>query len=239
MMAKSKGAKAGERVFAAADIAKDGADGIDQMYYPNCWFESSMSALAMLPRGQRLMADMIRYGDREGTYVVRFPGDGAEYKINEEKLDRSGIHDKSLWATLIECGQTLKFPNDAGGQLADGLGCLTGARAETISPASATDQELSSFIEGAVKSQSPIVCGSQYFAIAPLLVVPSHAYTIIGFEASTGMVKIRNPHGANAQRFSLPNDTTHQKFEQLDDGVFRIHMSLFKERFAQVAKASI
>jgi len=38
--------------FTAEDIAHDGAHGIDQSRYPNCWFECSMSALAQLPRGQ-------------------------------------------------------------------------------------------------------------------------------------------------------------------------------------------
>jgi hypothetical protein len=240
MLAKSTHGRTGDHVFTTAEIAKDGAGGIDQMYYPNCWFESSMSALAMLPRGQRLMADMIRYGDKEGHYIVRFPGDGVEYKITEEKLEKSGIHNKALWATLIECGQTLKFPEDAGAQLSEGLGCLTGQRADTIAPASASPQELSSFIEGAVKSQNPIICGSQYsMSGLPRLVVASHAYAIIGFEPASGMITIRNPHGANSERFTLTNDERHQKFEQLNDGVFKMHISLFPYYFSQVARASI
>ncbi len=240
MVAISKGRRMGERVFSPGDIAKDGAGGIDQMYYPNCWFESSMSALAMLPRGQKLMADMVRYGDKEGNYVVRFPGDGTEYKITEEELEKTGIHNKALWATLIESGQTLKFPNDQGGQLSEGLGCLTGQRAETISPASASEQEVSSFIHGAVKSQSPIICGSQWnLSGLPPLAVASHAYTIIDFDPASGMIKIRNPHGKNSERFALKNDDNHQKFEQLDDGVFKMHLSLFKMYFSQIARAFI
>ncbi len=240
MMAKSKGGRSGERVFSTADIAKDGAGGIDQMYYPNCWFESSMSALAMLPRGQKLMAEMIRYGAKEGTFVVRFPGDGKEYTITEEKLEKTGVHDKALWATLIECAQTYKFPDDNGGQLHEGLGYLTGRPAEYISPGSASDQELSLFIDGAVKSQNPIVCGSQdYTSGLPHLVVTGHAYTIVGFDAAKGMIKIRNPHGANSERFTLKNDPNHQKFEQLDDGLFKIHVSLFKQYFDQVARSFI
>lgn len=240
MVAISKGRKTGERVFSADDIARDGAGGIDQMYYPNCWFESSMSALAMLPRGQKLMSEMVRFGDKEGTYVVRFPGDGTEYKINEEELEKTGIHNKALWATLIESGQTMKFPNDQGGQLTEGLGCLTGQRAETIAPLSASEQELSSFIQGAVKSRSPIICGSSWnLSSLPHLVVPSHAYTIIDFDPASGMIKLRNPHGKNSDRFSLQHDENHQKFEQLDDGVFRMHLSIFKMYFSQLARAFI
>lgn len=240
MRGLTKGGKVGERVFTPADIAKDGANGIDQMYYPNCWFESSMSSLASLPRGQKLMADMVRYGPEEGSYVVRFPGDGQEYKITEEKLEKSGIHDKALWATLIECAQIMKF-RARGGQLVEGLGALAGGKPMSMDPDSSSEQELSLFIDGAVKSQNPVVCGTHHYIPSglPELVVTGHAYTIIGFEPSSGMVKIRNPHGANSTRFNLPNDPNHQKFHQLDDGVFKMHISLFKQYFVEVAKAHI
>ncbi|HEY9714246.1 MAG TPA: C2 family cysteine protease, partial [Chroococcales cyanobacterium] len=187
-----------------------------------------------------LMADMIRFGPSEGTYVVRFPNDGAEYNINEGLLDEKGIHDKALWATLIECAQTQKFPNDNGGLLSDGLGCLTGRKAETVTPSAATEQELAGFIDGAVKSQNPIVAGTyQGFGGLPYIVFPSHAYTIIGYDTGSCMVKLRNPHGANSERFSLESDPNHRKFEQLDDGVFKMHISLFQHYFAQVARSFI
>ena len=241
MLSKSKGGRQGERVFTAADIAREGANGIDQMYYPNCWFESTMSTLASLPRGQKLMADMVRYGPKEGTYVVRFPGDGNEYNISEKLLEEKGIHNKALWATLIECGQVLKFPHDNGNLLSAGLACLTGQKAQSLDPEDASEQELSSFIDGAVKSQNPIVCATHPYIPSgqPYIVETSHAYTIIGFEPSSGMIKIRNPHGANSRRFSLKNDARHEKFEMMDDGVFKIHMSLFKKYFDEVARANI
>jgi hypothetical protein len=240
LVARSKGARPGTPVFSVEEIAKHGAHGIDQMYYPNCWFESSMSALASLPRGQRLMAEMIRYGPKEGTYVVRFPGDGKEYTIDEDKLEKTGIHNKALWATIIECAQTMKFPEDEGGFLDDGLSCLTGRPAQTINPGQASEQELSSFIAGAVTAQNPIICGtSSRIYHLPSLVFPSHAYTIIGFDAASGLIKIRNPHGANSRRFSLPSDPNHRKFEQLDDGMFKMHISLFQQYFDDLARSNI
>ncbi|MBC8000858.1 MAG: hypothetical protein IAF58_23120 [Leptolyngbya sp.] len=235
----AKRGRLGERVFTSADIAKDGANGIDQMYYPNCWFESSMSAVAMLPRGQRMMSEMIRYGEKDGSYVVRFPNDGQEYVITQEKLEKTGVHDKAFWATLIEAAQTMKFPDDDGGQLFEGLASMTGRPAEHITPGSASDQEISQFIDGAIKSQNPIVCATHHSFSGPKLVVGGHAYTIVGFDPASSMIKIRNPHGANSQRFSLANDPTHQKFEQLDDGVFKIHITLFKHYFDEIARAFI
>lgn len=238
-----------ERPFTAADIARDGAGGIDQSRYPNCWFEASMSALAELPRGQVAMANMIRYGDK-GSYVVRFPGDGNEYVVTPEFIQESGIRDKALWATLIECAQIKKFPDNRGAGGADGdqsrlevgLGCITGAKAEIIYPGSVSAQDLSSFIGGAVSSKNPIVCGTfdeGTLSSLPHLVVGQHAYTVTGFNPSTQMISIRNPHGKNSRRFSLASDPTHQQFEQLEDGMFKMNISLFQKYFYSIARSFI
>lgn len=237
------------RPFTAADIARDGAAGIDQSRFPNCWFEASMSALAELPRGQALMANMIRYGEK-GSYVVRFPGDGKEYSVTQEFLDDTGIHDKALWASIIECAQVQKFPDNAGaeGAQADqsrlevGLQCITGCKAEVISPSTCSVQELSKFIGGAISSKNPIVAGTYWAGVIgslPSLVVPQHAYTVIGFDASKDMITIRNPHGANSQRFASTTDPGHLEFEQLDDGVFKMSIPLFQKYFHSIARSFI
>ncbi|CAN5597117.1 hypothetical protein BH10CYA1_BH10CYA1_10910 [soil metagenome] len=244
------GAKTGAtRPFTAADIAKDGAGGIDQSRFPNCWFECSMAALADLPRGQALMASMIRYGDK-GSYVVRFPGDGKEYIVSQEYLQDTGIHDKALWSSIIECAQVQKFPGNAGAEGSDasqsrlevGLQCITGCKAEVIMPSTCSPQELSTFIGGAVSSKNPIVAGTFWAGVLgtyPDLVVPQHAYTVIGFDASKNMVLVRNPHGANSRRFASSTDPNHQEFQQLDDGVFKMSIPLFQKYFHSIARSFI
>lgn len=241
--------KRGDHPFTAAQIAKDGANGIDQGRNPNCWFEASMAALAELPRGQRLLASMITYVS-PGTYVVRFPGDGQEYKINDQTLEACGVHDTAQWASLISCAQVLKFPDNRGAEgatgdqsrLAVGLGCITGCKAQLLTPGSTDPQELSSFIGGAVSSKNPIVCGTypdSYIGNLPPLVVGSHAYTIIGFDPSSNMITIRNPHGRGSQRFHLPDDPAHRQFEMKEDGVFKMHLTLFQKYFYQVCRSFI
>lgn len=244
------GAKTGAtRPFTAADIASIGANGIDQSRFPNCWFEASMAALAELPRGQALMASMIRYGDK-GSYVVRFPGDGKEYVVSQEFLEETGIHDKALWASIIECAQVQKFPDNAGANGSDsdqsrlevGLQCITGCKAEVIMPSTCSAQELSTFIGGAVSSKNPIVAGTfnpGTIASLPELVVPLHAYTVIGFDASKNMILIRNPHGANSRRFASTTDPNHQEFEQMADGVFKMNIPLFQKYFHSIARSFI
>lgn len=245
-----KPAKRTEHPFTEEDVARLGAHGIDQSQNPNCWFEASMAALAELPRGQRLIASMIRYGDKETDYVVRFPRDGVEYKISAHDLEESGMHDKAQWASILECAQIRKFPDNAGAQgeyndqsrLEVGLGCITGCTAEVVLPKSCSVQELSTFIDGAVRSRNPIVAATypdSMLGTLPDLVVGQHAFTVVGFDPAKALITIRNPHGQHAQRFSLGSDPQHREFEQLDDGVFKISLPLFQKYFHSVARSFI
>jgi len=38
--------------FSLQEIAFEGASGVEQGNYPNCWFEACLAALAQLPRGR-------------------------------------------------------------------------------------------------------------------------------------------------------------------------------------------
>lgn len=227
-----------EHPFTAADVARLGSHGIDQSRYPNCWFECSMAALADLPRGQRLIASMIK--KRKDAYVVRFPQDGQEYVITLQDLADAGISDKALWASLIQCAQTRKFPGQNGAAIEAGLSTICGAKAEVLEDLhNIDDGQLSHFIGGAVTSANPIVCGSMPdgYMPRPALAVTSHAYTIIGFDPSKNMVTIRNPWGRNPN-FNTGN-LTKSDFEMLNDGVFKMSLKLFKLYYSDVARAFI
>lgn len=239
--------KKGAFVFTPEDIAREGANGIDQTNAPNCWFECSMSALAQLPKGQRMLARMITFGDGE-TYIVRFPGDGTEYKITEADLDRAGVKCKALWASLLDYAERRKFPNNSGSSGPDGdlsrlhvgLSCMTGCRSDIIYPAQASNQELSSFIYSAVSSGNPITaCTVGRVDQSRVPIITRHAYTITGFDSSRNLITIRNPHGRDSQRFDLDDDPKHLRFEQLDDGVFKMNLDLFREGFYSVCRSFI
>jgi len=235
--------------FTAEDIARDGAEGIDQSRFPNCWFEASMSALAQLPRGQRLLASMIQRRDKD-AYTVRFPNDGVEYVIPSSELDRSGIHDRSLWASIIEAAELKKFPDNHGAEGSDGdqsrlevgLGCITGCKAEVIHPANCGEAELSSFIGAAIKSGNPVVAatwGEYQLNSLPPLVFPSHAYTIIGLDQAKNMILLRNPHGRGAKVFQSLDDPNHLEFEQLENGKFKMSIEKFQKYFHSIARSFI
>lgn len=239
--------KKGAFVFTPEDIAREGASGIDQTNAPNCWFECAMSALAQLPKGQRMLARMITFGDGE-TYIVRFPGDGREYKITEADLDRAGVKCTALWASLLDYAQRKKFPNNVGANGSDGelhrlhvgLSCITGCRTDVIHPGQASNQEVSSFIYSAVSSGNPITCGTAgRIGRRYVPVFEGHAYTITGFEPARNMITIRNPHGHKSHQFSLDEDPRHLQFEALDDGVFKMHIDLFRESFGSLCRSFI
>ena len=234
-------------VFSAADIARDGAAGIDQTNAPNCWFESSMAALAMLPKGQSLIAQMIRYGDGD-AYIVRFPGDGVEYTMTEADVAREGVKNHALWASLLDYAERKKFPDNRGANGDDGkqsrldigLGSITGRRAEVIYPGRTDLSEISSFINGALKSGNPIVAGTagrNNSGYQPIF--EGHAYTIIGWDSSRNMVILRNPHGRKSRKFELPSDPQHLRFEQLPDGVFKMSVQTFHDAFGSAARSFI
>lgn len=235
--------------FTAADIARDGAEGIDQSRYPNCWFEASMSALAQLPRGQRLLASMIQSKSKD-EYIVRFPNDGVEYIISTTDLANEGIHNHALWASIIEAAQLEKFPENSGAQgregdqsrLEVGLGCITGCKAEVVYPSNCSEEELSSFIGAAVKSGNPVVAGTfgdAQLAVLPTIIVPQHAYTIIGLDQSKSMILLRNPHGHGARAFQLSDDPQHLEFEQLENGKFKMSIPKFQKYFYSICRSFI
>ena len=237
--------KLGEHPFSPEQIAREGPDGIDQTNAANCWFESAMSALSQLPRGQKAIAQMITYGEGD-SYLVRFPGDGVEYKITEADLERSGVKNTALWASLLDYAERQKFPNNVGASGPDqdkhrlqvGLGCITGCNAEMIFPALTTKQAVSSFIYGAVSSHNPVTCGSAgRDRSIPAPVIEAHAYTIIGFDPARNMITLRNPHGRKSRRFTVPGDPAHLRFEQLDDGVCKMNLDLFCDAFGSVCRS--
>lgn len=205
--------------------------------YSRCEFECSLAALALLPKGRALIASMIKCPNSQDIYVVRFPGNGGEYQITPQKMEEYGIKDKALWASLIHCAEWM---SNSQGDFHDGLSLLTGKTAEVMHTSSTTEQSLSKFIEEAVRLQNPIVAQTAMdFGTLPILAERFTSYTIIGFDSGSGMITIRNPHGANSRRFRWKEDPDGKKFEQLNDGVFKMHISLFPKYFPEVARSSI
>ena len=236
----SSAARAIERpkdaAFTAEIIAAEGADGITQFVrHPDAGFECSLAAMAMLQRGREILATMIRCPGSQDIYRVRFPNGSTDYEITPAKMEKYRMKDSALWATLIH-GAARESPLHS---WEDGLTLLTGNRAEKILAGSTTQQALASFIGDAVRQQNPIVCLSTDDDVEPTLVAEYTGYTITNFDPASGMITLRNPKGSNSARFRLEDDPQHKKFEQLNGGVMKMHISIFSRYFKEVARATI
>lgn len=225
--------------FTADAIGADGPNGVTA-FLGYGWMESVMDALALQPKGQELLASMIRSPKGDGTYIVKFPSESSEYTINAETLEKSRIKDKALWANLIHCAEQMRYHNSVGQGIEEALKFLTGKHPEQLFPSNTTEQALTQFISEAVKSQSPIVCVSADDpGTSAELVEEGQAYTITAFDSASGMITLRNPHGDNTRRFRLESDPDHKKFEQLNGGYLRMHVSLFPKYFSDLARANL
>lgn len=229
-----------ERVVNADAVAIDGAEGITHFnVYSDDSEECSMASLALLPRGHRLLADMIRNPGGHGTFVVRFPNDSQEFQLTPQKIEEMQLRDKAQWATLIHCALFLKLGSGNSYEMEESLTILTGKKAEALHVKATTEQALSAFIDKAVKSQNPIICSATDSSVTPNLVEPGKVFSITGFDTASGMITIRSPHGSASRRFRLITDPEHKKFEQLNGGVCKMHITLFPKYFEKVARSTI
>lgn len=224
-----------DAAFTAEIIAAEGADGIiPYVKHPDAGFECSLAAMAMLPRGREILANMIRCPSSQDIYVVNWPNNAGEYQITPQKMETYRMKDKALWATIIH-GAVRETHIHSWEQ---GLSLLTGHTAEKVIASNTTQQALAQFIGDAIKKQYPIVCISSD-SPNPEVIEEFAGYTITGFDAASGMVTMRNPHGANSRRFRLETDPDHKKFEQLNDGYFKLNVSLFPTCIKEIAKSPI
>lgn len=224
-----------DAVFTAEIIAAEGADGIIPFVrHPNGGFECSLAAMALLPKGREILADMIRCPSSQDIYVVHWPNSAGEYQITPQKMETYRMKDKALWATIIH-GAVRETHIHSWEQ---GLSLLTGHTAEKVIANNTTQQALGQFIGDAIKKKYPIVCISSE-SPEPEVIEGYAGYTITDFEPSTGMVTMRNPSGSNSRRFRLETDPDHKKFEQLNSGYFKINISLFPQCIKEVARSPI
>ena len=155
------------------------------------------------------------------------------------------MNDNALWAALLECAETRKYPDNVGteglNRLELGLSCISGLKAEVLDPKYCSESELSSFMGGAIRSQNPIVCGTgDIDSSLPDIVFPAHAYTIVDFDPSKNMITLRNPHGKRAHIFPpLPDDPQHRHFEQLTQGICKMDITTFQKYFRSIARSFI
>ncbi|GEM_PF-1666183 len=87
------------------------ASGVDQGYYDDCFFESTLASVASTPGGQQLIQNMIKE-NKDGSYTVTFPGDKDHpVNISQDELRNPQIRNSATWANVLECA-FIKYENN-------------------------------------------------------------------------------------------------------------------------------
>jgi hypothetical protein len=191
--------------FTPEVIAQIGPDAVRQGPAPNCWFEASVTAMAMTPAGQKLISHMIT-GNAFDSFTVQFPNDPRSFVISEYDIARSGVTDRTEWAKLLECAEMKKFPDNDSSEgpqvgiplIYRGLTVLSGTNARFKRPDQMSLSEIAQLLSSAARMKQPVVMATkspEENGHLPQIVTPNHAYTVLNFDPGTQMVLLRNPYG--------------------------------------------
>jgi hypothetical protein len=234
--------------FTAQAIAKTGAAGIQQTNYPNCWFEASLAAVAEVPRGQRVIAEMITQVSPD-TYVVAFPIDRQPIYVSTQEIANHNLRDRASWAAILDCAAMKKFPdNDAADgpqfnrpKIKKGLELMTGESIQFVRPDTCSDEQLAAVIEQSVVAKQPIVMASkspQENGHIIQVVTPNHAYTIMAYDSRTKIVTLRNPYGSATPSWAPdadPNEVSSSLVRELGQGLVQMNLGTIKYYFRYIA----
>lgn len=238
-------------------------DAIRQGDINDCYFLSSLSSLA--ERNPGAIRDMIRPNDN-GSFTVTFPGDRqnpvtVNAPTDAQLMTYNHGSERGTWASVMESAYN-KYVNqhvnwsrtssdlEGGGAgrsplLANhALGLLTGRSVNqdllNFTSRSTTHRRLAS----AVAEGRPATAWIAGNSLAGPLKAPNesglqtgHEYGILGYDAASRTVTVRNPYGAHPLVVGEPLDARGAARDGQQDGVFRMTLDEFYRNFDGVAYA--
>jgi hypothetical protein len=196
-------AKIGESPVSKSEIEKSGGSVIKQAAYPNCWFEAALAAVIRMPHGHELIAGMMKKTG-EHTFRVTFPGDKKYIEVNSDDLRDMGVHDKALWARILDCGCLKKFPGNEGVSNDTGIRILTGMPTYYVDPSGSPAAEIASILDKACSQRQPMIMGTSPESRITCLPA-NHAFTVLGFDKNSGVVTLQNPWNGDPLFFKQPD----------------------------------
>lgn len=233
-------------------------DNIAQGEIGDCYFLAAVAALANTPAGKHSIMKMIQE-NQDGTYTVTFPNSKPVTFTSPTDTERgmySTTSPDGNWLEVLEKayaiktnrdGLTHKFtpssnPYDAignGGLLSSGISTLTGKSVDTDVSLLTSDATMRSKLQAALK-EGRIMSTAVLKSLNPWNegrtdsgLPRAHAYSILGFDAKTDQITIRNPWGHT----ELQNKAG-QPRDGKDDGVFTMSLAEFKSTFAYISYQS-
>lgn len=241
---------------ANADLEVGAAAGIEQGAHGNCWFESSLAAVARFPQGQQLISNMI-VTNTDGSYTVTFAGEQKNpVVVSEDDIQRLNIKDASHWARIIEAAQIQLYPSNSRESVTGssqipaitrGLSLITGKPTSFIEFKTCTRENILSMLSACNDGTHVLVASSREVEDASKqFVVPNHGFTILSYNPQEQFVILRNPWGNNghtAARARFPN-LPHVGKERdgvcdLGGGLLRVRLDAFCYLYRNMAISSI
>jgi hypothetical protein len=234
-----------------------GASGVDQRADSDCWFESSLAAVARFPQGARLISEMIAVSDK-GGYEVTFQDEPhIHYHVGSAEIANLHLKDKATWADVLEAAGVKRFPQVTQGDAGDaslskkvgekldafGLTVMTGHQSELVWTNQVSVEHLAEILERNMFMNMAMTASSHpksEFTVQ--YVVPNHDFTILNYEPWSGVVTLRNPWGKNSSP-ELPDLPAPGKekggVRDLGKGVIQLNIRLFPKYFHTVASSRI
>lgn len=195
-----------QKPFPERQIAQE-SDSVDQSgHLGDCWFEGTLAAFASVPRGQSLIANMVKQ-TAPGSYTVTFRGDMKATPVTLEEAQSSGLADRSRWALLIEDAMTRNYDaNGVGRNLSRGGGpaiqvameLMTGVPATVARADQYSEEQLGSLLDSLVRQQVPVSLStksSRENGGMPPILTMNHCYSLVDYSAASREVTLRNAYG--------------------------------------------
>ncbi len=213
--------------------------GVDQGNWGDCWFESSLAALARSKPGQLAIANMITK-NKNNTYTVTFPG-FKHHKIivSEKDIKHDKLSNDAKWANILEAAVIKRYPKlvNNGASATKAMHLLTDQKTKTsFIDSNSNNQNITQTIENALKNNELLTAGTKNI-LHNRSIVNDHDYTVIDYDPTTQYITLRNPFGDNANSGNLPKDTAKVGGAPVDgvlnlgNGLIAMTIDTFKQNF--------
>ncbi|MFN8671128.1 MAG: C2 family cysteine protease [Candidatus Sericytochromatia bacterium] len=204
----------------------------------DCYFLASLASFAQ--KNPQKIVDMIK-DNKDGSFDVKFPDRTVRISApNKTELGMYSSEGKSAWVPIIEKGyaeyrkqvapikKTNEYDHIGKGSMIIGRGIyeLTGHLFDTDILKVHTTDDLRKKLTKATDNDKMMVAALNKGIISKNKydLPDGHAYTVLGYDSKTDMVKIRNPWGSG---------TGNVKGGQ--EGIFELPLSEFQKTFSEVA----
>lgn len=203
----------------------------------SCWLLSSLGTLK-----PEEISKLIQETD-DGNYVVRFPGAEEPETISPLTEAERLVYSNSNgdWSALIEKAAAQHYARDGRDidgtpDLGQGINLLTGADTTSyqlnqapMSPEQPDTRDSSvvgQILEQSVGNGHQVIAGTvshDFDSVTSRISTSNHAYAVVGYDAESQTVTLRNPWGQNEKA----------DYDDQNDGLFEMPLSVFHDNFSE------